>query len=217
MARKWNIVNDNSKSSYDVGNKIIYTTEVLKSNICNYNDAHILVRGDVTSTGDNGHEVVFKKWTSFTKCTTKFDKTTTDDVADLELFILMYNLIEYSSNYSEIIGSLWFCSKGETTNVNADIANGDNFNSFKYNTKLLEKTDVDEVNRNLRIVAIPLPLKYWSNFSRLLEMSLINWKIKLKLTLREYCVFSAAYADDTKANDNNIIFTIKDIRLYVAL
>ena len=48
-------------------------------------------------------------------------------------------------------------------------------------------------------------------------MSLINWKIKLKLTLREYCVLSAAYADDTKANDNNIIFTIKDIRLYVAL
>ena len=60
LARKWNIVNDNSKSSYDVGNKIIYTTEVLKSNLCNYNDAHILVRGDVTSIGDNGHKVVFK-------------------------------------------------------------------------------------------------------------------------------------------------------------
>ena len=106
MARKWNIVNDNSKSSYDVGNKIIYTTEVLKSNLCNYNDAHILVRGDVTSIGNNRHGVVFKNWTSFTKCTTKFDKTTTDDAADLDLFIPMYNLIECSSNYSEIIGNL---------------------------------------------------------------------------------------------------------------
>ena len=74
MARKWNIVNDNSKSSYDVGNKIIYTTEVLKSNLCNYNDAHILVRGDVTSIGDNGHGVVFKNWTSFNKCPTNLIK-----------------------------------------------------------------------------------------------------------------------------------------------
>ena len=48
-------------------------------------------------------------------------------------------------------------------------------------------------------------------------MSLINWKIKLKLTLREYCVFSGASADDTNANDSNIIFTIKDTRLYVAV
>ena len=147
----------------------------------------------------------------------KFDKTTTDNAADLDLFIPMYNLIEYNSNYSEIIGRLWFCSKDETTNVNADIANGDNFNSFKYNTKSLGKTDVDEANRNLRIAAIPLPLKYLSNFSRLVEMSLINSKIKLKLTLREYCVISAAGADDTNANDNNIIFTIKDTRLYVAV
>ena len=45
-------------------------------------------------------------------------------------------------------------------------------------------------------------------------MSLINWKIKLKLTLREYCVFSGAGADDTNANDNNIIFTIKDTKFY---
>ena len=74
MARKWNIVNDNSKPSYDVGNKIIYNTEILKSNICNYNDAQILVRSDVTSIGDNGHGVVFKNWTSFNKCTTNLIK-----------------------------------------------------------------------------------------------------------------------------------------------
>ena len=41
VARKWNIVNDNSKANYDAGNKITYNTEVLKSNLCDYNDAHI--------------------------------------------------------------------------------------------------------------------------------------------------------------------------------
>ena len=42
--RKWNIANDNSKSNYDVGNGIIYNREILKSNLCDYNDAYILVK-----------------------------------------------------------------------------------------------------------------------------------------------------------------------------
>ena len=49
----------------------------------------------------------------------------------------MYNLIEYSSNYSETTGNLSFYSKDEATNFNADIANDDNFKSFKYKNKLL--------------------------------------------------------------------------------
>ena len=48
MPRKWNIVNGQSNANYDAGNEISYNTEVLKSNLCGYNDAYILVRGDVT-------------------------------------------------------------------------------------------------------------------------------------------------------------------------
>ena len=43
----------------------------------------------------------------------------------------MYNLIEYSSNYSQIRGSLWFYSKEEASNFNLDIANDNNFKSFE--------------------------------------------------------------------------------------
>ena len=50
VTRKWNIVNDNLKVNYGVGNKIIYNTEALKSNLCDYNDAYILVRGNITVT-----------------------------------------------------------------------------------------------------------------------------------------------------------------------
>ena len=39
VIRKWNIVNDNSKDNHGVGNKIMYNTEVLKSNLCDYNNA----------------------------------------------------------------------------------------------------------------------------------------------------------------------------------
>ena len=54
-----------------------------------------------------------------------------------------YNLIEYSSNYSETIGSFWFYSQDEATNFNADIANDNNINSFIYKAKLLENTEAD--------------------------------------------------------------------------
>ena len=49
----------------------------------------------------------------------------------------MYNLIEYSSNYSEAIGRFWFHSKDEATNLNADVANNNNFQFFEYKAKLL--------------------------------------------------------------------------------
>ena len=55
---------------------------------------------------------------------------------DLDLVMPMYNLIQYTSNY----GSLWFYSKDEATNFNADIVNDDNFKSFKYKAKILGNT-----------------------------------------------------------------------------
>ena len=58
-----------------------------------------------------------------------------DDAEELYLVISMYNLIEYSSNYSERTGSLWFYFKDEATNFNADIANSNDFKSFEYETK----------------------------------------------------------------------------------
>ena len=48
VTRKWNTVNDNSKGIYGVGTEIIYNTEVLKSNLCDYNNAYILIRDDIT-------------------------------------------------------------------------------------------------------------------------------------------------------------------------
>ena len=59
----------------------------------------------------------------------------------------MYNLIEYSPNYSETTGSLWFYLKEEATNFNVDIASDENFKSFKDEAKLLENTAADEANR----------------------------------------------------------------------
>ena len=49
MTRKWNIVNDQSHVNYDVDNETICNTEVLKSNLFDYSDVYILVKGDIVA------------------------------------------------------------------------------------------------------------------------------------------------------------------------
>ena len=129
----------------------------------------------------------------------------------------VYNLKEYSSNYSETIGKLWFYSKVEAINFNADIADDDNSKSFKYNAKLLGNTAADGANGILRNIAIAVPLKCLRNFWISLEIPLISCGVELKLKGTEYCLLSAAGADNTATNLDNIIFTIKDTKLYVPL
>ena len=55
-------------------------------------------------------------------------------------------MVEYSSNYSDTIGSLWFYSKNEATDFKADIVNTDNFKSFNYKAKLLGNNIADGSN-----------------------------------------------------------------------
>ena len=120
--KKINIFNDQSNTNYDVGDEIIYNTEVLKFNLCDYNDVYILVRVGITIVGRNlATEVASKNCVPFRKGIIKIDWTTVNDAEDLDLVMSMYNLLEYSSNFSETTGSLWFYTKDEATNFNADI------------------------------------------------------------------------------------------------
>ena len=131
----------------------------------------------------------------------------------------IYNLIECSLNYSEATGNSCFYSKDEATNSNNNTANTDTFKSFKFKAELLGNTVAQPAPSNANGIAkdtiIAMPLIYLSNFCRSLEMSLINCKVELKLKLTKYCVLSASGNDNTNANPDNIIFTIKGTKLYV--
>ena len=100
VTRKWNIINDNSKSNYDATNKITYNTEILKSNLWDNSDAYILVGGDITTVAGPVTQAAFNDCALFAKWITGIDKTTIDDAEDLDLVMAMYNLIDYSSNCS---------------------------------------------------------------------------------------------------------------------
>ena len=74
VTRKSNIANDNAKANYSIGIEVIYNTEVLKSNLCDYNDAYIFVRGNITRIGHQATQVAFKNCAPFTKCIEKLIK-----------------------------------------------------------------------------------------------------------------------------------------------
>ena len=115
----------------------------------------------------------------------------------------MYNLIEYSDNYSDSSGSLWqFKRDGIEGNVDLTVDDNhilNNSSSFKYKSSFI-------TNRNG--VKIAVPLKYLSNFWRSLEMPLINCKIELSLKWYERCLLTVA---------NTATFKITDAKLYVPI
>ena len=95
-----NIIDDQWNENYDVGNKITYNTEVLKSNgayglngLSGLNGAYILVKDHITVTAAPATQVSFKNCAPFTKSITKIDRTTINDAEDLDLVMPIYNLI----------------------------------------------------------------------------------------------------------------------------
>ena len=78
--------------------------------------------------------------------------------------MVMYNLSEYSLNYSDATGSLWYYSKRGAANFNAYIANDNNFKSFRSRAKLLGNTETDEVNGIFRNTTIAVTFKHLSDF-----------------------------------------------------
>ena len=151
-------------------------SEVLKPYLFDKNDAWILVKDDIAIIGHQVIQVAFKNCAPFTKCITKIDGLAIDDAEDLDLVMPIYNLIEYSSSYSETTGSLRFYSKDEAINFNVDIARKNNFKSFKDKAKLLVNTEAGGANGILKNAT---PLKFLSNIWRSFEIQLIKCKIVL--------------------------------------
>ena len=94
-------MNDNSKSNYTAAYESAYNTKILKSNLSDLNDAHILVTRDITVIKAPQTHIAFENCVPFTKCVTKIDEKTIDDAEDLVM--PMYSVTEYSSICNRIL------------------------------------------------------------------------------------------------------------------
>ena len=187
--KKWYVIDSESKGVYSHENPIKFLTSSLESSLCDYSDAYILVTGNITATPNNAAtQVVFKNCAPFKDCRTEINDTFVDYADFINIAMPMYNLIEYSDNYSDTSGSLWGFKRDGIDN-NANVAYDNNALSFKYKAELIANIEADGTKRRIKIT---VPLKYLSNFWRSLEMPLINCKVELSLRWIKNCVLTTA-------------------------
>ena len=218
-AKNWVETNDESRGTYSVNRQINFKTSMLRSSFCDYSDTYTL-KGNISvnNTADAGaaanntnKKVVFKNCAPFTDCISKINNTQVDNAKDIDIVMPMYNLIEYSDNYSKTSGSLWqYCKDIPAVNNNGDIVdfNGANAtDSFNFKAKITGQTGDDGKVNNVEIM---VSLKHLSNFWRTLEMPLINCKVNLISTWSTNSVI--VY---TNVANQGSTFAIAETNLYV--
>ena len=135
VTKKWIEVYDQSEGNYKVNKEISFKTSMLRSDLCGFSDAYIVVKGDITvtkkkftaddidapnntaanvnttnTTNNNAFgnkKLVFKNNAPFINCILKINGVKIDNADDLDVVMPMYNLLEYSKNYRKTTGSLW--------------------------------------------------------------------------------------------------------------
>ena len=111
--KEWIEVNDDAYGMYNANSQIEFKTSMLKSSLCDYSDAYILVSGTTTvatkavnNPNNDGKRVAFKNCVPFTDCISEMNNTQIDNTKDIDIVVPMHNSIERSNNYSKTLGSL---------------------------------------------------------------------------------------------------------------
>ena len=200
--------------TYNENKSIRFKTPMLRSNLCDYSDAYILVKGKivVTAPGANNNAnnirdkrnrpVILKNNAPFASCITRINGELIEDADDLDIVMPMYNLLEHSKNCRKTIGLLYNYYRDELTkDDNDDFANINVVNSeaFKYKNKITRNTynvnagaDGYDVNKNgTQEIELAIPLKYLGNFWRALNIPLISCEVFLELKWNKNCVITS--------------------------
>ena len=194
--------------TYHENKSIRFKTLMLRSDLCDYADAYILVNGTITVTanGDNNNAnnirdkrnspFILKNNAPFVSCITKINAELIEDAEDLDIVMPMYNLLEYSKNYRKTIGSFCNYCRDELGGNANNKDNTVNSNTFRYKNKITGKTynvaagaEDYIVNENgTQNIELAIPLKYLGNFWRALNMPLISFEVSLELKWNKNCV-----------------------------
>ena len=169
-------------NAYNENKSIRFKIPMLRSDLCDYSDAYILVNGTITVTANAGANnirnkknkpLILKNNAPFVSCITKINHEFIEDADDLDIVVSMYSLLEYSKNYRKTIESLCNYYRDELSD-DADNPNFDNIKvvnskAFKYKNKIIGNTyNVDagaagyDANKNgTQAIELAIPLKYF--------------------------------------------------------
>ena len=113
--KNWVEINDDVRGIYSPNKQIRFKTPILRSSLCDYSDAYILVKGNITvnntaadgAAANNTNKKVIFKNCPFTNCISKINNTQIENAEYIGVVMPMYNLIEYCDNYSKTSVTLW--------------------------------------------------------------------------------------------------------------
>ena len=100
--RNWVEINDEARGTYSPNKQIKFKTSMLRSSLCNYSDAYVLVKGNVTvnntvpdgaDANNDNKKVIFKNCAPFTNCINKINNADIDNAKYIDIVMPMYNLI----------------------------------------------------------------------------------------------------------------------------
>ena len=120
VTKKWIEVYDQSEGNYNVNKEIRIKTSMLRSGSCDYSDAYIVVKGDITLEDNNNankRNLAFKNNAPFINCISKINGVKIDNAENSDVVMPMYNLLEYSKNYKKTTRSLWNYYRDEPSNL----------------------------------------------------------------------------------------------------
>ena len=104
ITKKWIEVHDQSGEAYNTNKQIIFKTSILRSDLCDFNDAYIFVKGIFTVSADErdrdemNRQVILKSNAPFISCISKINGVLVENAEDLDIVMPMYNLLEYSKH-----------------------------------------------------------------------------------------------------------------------
>ena len=219
ITKNWIEVHDQSGETYNTNKIIIFETSMLRSDLCDFSDAYIVVRGIVTVSTDErdreemNRQVILKNNAPIISCISKINGVLVENAEDLDIVMPMYNLLEYSKNYSKTSASLWNYYRDELTDEtndnNGPSKNVINSKPFKYKTSITGSTynvprritgadgnpannpNYDQNKRGTGEVEIAVLLKHLGSFWNSLNMPLINCEVSLALSWSANCVITS--------------------------
>ena len=131
IKKNWVEINDDVRGVYSTNKQIRFKTAMLRYSLCDYSDAYIPAKGNITvkntaaegaAANNTNKKVIFKNCAPFTICINKTNNTQIDNAEYIDIVMPMYNLVEYSNNYSKKSGSLWqYCKEIPAVSNDADI------------------------------------------------------------------------------------------------
>ena len=108
--KNWVEINDDVRGVCSPNKQIRFKTSMLRSSLCDYSDAYILGKGNISVSNNaadgaaantTNKKVIFKNCAPFTNCISKINNTQIDNAEYIDIVMPMHNLIEYSDNYFE--------------------------------------------------------------------------------------------------------------------